>query len=250
MSIRSRRSSTDVLSLLLAAALCLGAAAARAQETSPETVREKARAVLGQGYQQDLPGAPDDEGGDGSRAGGSHRPPGLSSPPGGSGVRTETVGAALSLLVWITLGVLGVAALVLLLTWLIRDFPAWGRRSQKARTGPAAPGAPGQADSRDGPAVTLADAERLASQERWTEAVHSLLLVAIRHLTTRFSIPQSDSRTSREIARLVPLQRESRDAFAGLVRTVEISLFGGVPVGQAEYRASLESVRRLLGSAS
>lgn len=252
MSIRSRRSSTDVLSLLLAAALCLGAAAARAQETSPETVREKARAVLGQGYQQDLPGAPDEEGGDGSGAGGSHRPPGLSSPPGDSGARvaTETVGAALSLLIRITLGVLGVAALVLLLTWLIRDLPSRGRRSQKARTGPAAPGAPGRPDSGGGPAVTLADAERLAVQERWTEAIHLLLLVAIRHLTTRFSIPQSDSRTSREIARLVPLQRESRDAFAGLVRTVEISLFGGVPVGPAEYRTSLESVRRLLGSAS
>ncbi|HEX3126256.1 MAG TPA: DUF4129 domain-containing protein [Thermoanaerobaculia bacterium] len=249
MSIRSRRSSTDGLALLLAAGLCLGSAAVRAQEMSQETVRAKARAVLGQGYQKDLPDNADDEGGEGS--GGSHMPPGLSQPPGDSRSRVSepAIGKAFSLLMWATLGMLGVAGLVLLLTWILRDLPSRGRRS-KARSGPAKPGAPDRPDTERGPGPSLADAERLAIQERWTEAVHLLLLVAIRHLTTRFSIPQAASRTSREIARLLPLQRETSDAFAGLVRTVEISLFGGVPVGPDEYRASLESVRRLLGSAS
>jgi hypothetical protein len=244
MSIRSRRSSTDGLAFLLAAGLFLGSAAIRGQV--PADIQEKARAVLGKGYQQELPGASED--GDGP--GGSSRPPsGLSSPPGDPGAAsTVALDGALSLLIWITLGMLGVAVLVLLATWLIRDLPARGARS---RTRPGqAPGSPERPDPERGPGPTLADAERLAGQERWTEAIHLLLLVAIRHLTVRFSIPQAASRTSREIARLVPLQKEARDAFAGVVRTVEISLFGGLPVGPDEYRTSLESVRRLLGSAS
>lgn len=249
MSTRSRRSSTDGLAFLLAAGLCLGSAAARGQDAPPsqETVRERARTVLGQGYQQDLPGAPEGENGDGP--GDSSRPPsGLSSPPGDPGAAsTAALGGALSLLIQVTLGMLGVAALVLLATWIVRDLPSRGVRS-RTRPGPAPPGSPDRLDPERGP--SLADAERLAVQERWTEAVHLLLLVAIRHLSVRFSIPQAASRTSREISRLVPLQKEARDAFAGLVRTVEISLFGGASVGPDEYRTSLESVRHLLRSAS
>lgn len=248
MSTRSRRSSTDGLALLLAAALCLGAAAARAQEASPETVREKTRAVLGNGYQQELPGGDSGEAG-GGRSGGDGRPPGLSRPPADGGSRgLPGAAGALSLLALITLGVVGVAVLVLLAVWLVRDLPSGGTRARKAGPRPSEPGAPDRPDPERGP--TLADAERLAAQERWTEAVHLLLLVAIRHLTVRFSIPQAPSRTSREIARLVPLQRETRDAFAGLVRTVEVSLFGGAAVGPDEYRTSLESVRLLLGRAA
>jgi hypothetical protein len=145
---------------------------------------------------------------------------------------------------------LGVAVLVLLATWIVRDLPSRGVRS-RTRPGPAPPGSPDGPDLERGPDLaTLEAAERLAAQERWTEAVHLLLLVAIRHLSVRFSIPQAASRTSREISRLVPLQKEACDAFAGLVRTVEISLFGGASVGPDEYRTSLESVRHLLRSAS
>ncbi len=48
------------------------------------------------------------------------------------------------------------------------------------------------------------------------------------------------------MSRLLPLQAEAREAFAGLVRTVEISLFGGLPAGPDDYRTSLERVRLLL----
>lgn len=250
MWIRSRRSSTDRLAFLLAAGLCLcPAARGQAAPAMPTVdVREKARAVLGQGYQQDLPGASEDEGGEG--LGGGFRPPsGLSSPPGdpGSPSRPEAAGGAFSLLIRFTLGALGVAALVLLGVWLFRDLPSRGVRS-RSRPGEAPPGSPDRPDTERGP--TLADAERLAAQERWTEAVHLLLLVAIRHLTVRFSVPQVSSRTSREISRLLPLQREARDAFTGLVRTVEVSLFGGAPVGPDEYRTSLESAKLLLRGVS
>jgi hypothetical protein len=255
MSTRSRRSSTDVLALLLATAgLCLGPAAAWSQDTaapSPASIRERARVVLDKGYQQDLPG--DQEGG-GDGLGGAYRPPsGLSSPPGDSSSRPRpaAAGQALSLLMEVTLGVLGVAALVLLAVWFVRDLPSSGARGVRGARSRTRPGeAPAGDPDRPDPGASLADADRLATQERWTEAVHLLLLVAIRHLSSRFSIPQASSRTSREISRLLPLQREARDAFAGLVRTVEISLFGGVPVGPDEYRTSVESVRLLLGSAS
>jgi hypothetical protein len=62
-------------------------------------------------------------------------------------------GEALTLLVWATLGMLGIAALALLATWVIRDLPSWGwgSRSRKAGPGKAKPGAPdGQPDPEHG----------------------------------------------------------------------------------------------------
>ena len=112
---------------------------------------------------------------------------------------------------------------------------------------PAAPGQPGslaeEPASATGP--SLAEAERLAAEGRWSDAVHALLLIAVRRLCARFSVPQASSRTSRELCRALPLQGEAREAFTGLVRTVEISLFGGTPLGPDDWQSSLERIRRI-----
>jgi hypothetical protein len=78
-------------------------------------------------------------------------------------------------------------------------------------------------------------------------ALHSLLLIAVRRLCARFSVPQVSSRTSRELCRALPLQGEAREAFTSLVWTVEISLFGGTPLGPDDWRMSLERFRRIEG---
>ena len=237
MSTRSPRSSTEgrLLAAVLAAALCLAPGFGRAEERTPDEIRESARSILEQGYQKELPGAeagPEDSG--------------RSAPPrdgGFSGVMVPAVGA-LSFLSLVVLVVLAVVAVALLAVWIARNLP-----SARAKAEPA-PGQDGPAPERPereaGP--SLRDAERLAAEGRWSEAVHALLLAAVGRLCTRFSVPQARSRTSRELYRLLPLQGEAREAFAGLVRTVEVSLFGGTELGPEDYQSSLERFRRIEGS--
>jgi hypothetical protein len=47
----------------------------------------------------------------------------------------------------------------------------------------------------------------------------------------------------------VPLSAEARQAFAGLVRAVELSLFGGAAVGPEEYQENRERFRIVSGGA-
>jgi hypothetical protein len=93
------------------------------------------------------------------------------------------------------------------------------------------------------------EAERLASEGRWAEALHATLLQAIHVLAGRLPWPLPPSSTSRELLRLVPLSAEARQAFAGLVRAVELSLFGGAAVGPEEYQENRERFRIVSGGA-
>lgn len=92
---------------------------------------------------------------------------------------------------------------------------------------------------------TFDEATRLAAEGRYAEAVHALLLAAIRHFAERSRVAIQPSRTSRELVRLLPLGADAREAFSDLVRTVELSLFGGAFVGQEEYERSLARFRDL-----
>lgn len=243
MSIRSPRSSTEVrfLAAALAAALCLAPVAARAEERTPDEIRERARMVLERGYQKNLPGA--EEGPGGSGGGRSGR----SAPPGDGGSVSDMIfpaAGAFAYLSWTLLVVLLIVAVALFAVWIAGNLPS---ARAKAALVPAQDGpAPEQPERETGP--TLRDAERLASEGRWSEAVHALLLAAVGRLCARFSVPQARSRTSRELCRTLPLQGEAREAFAGLVRTVEVSLFGGAELGPDDYQTSLERFRRIEGS--
>ena len=244
MSIRSPRSSTEgwlLVAALLAAALCLAPGSGRAQQRTPDEIRERARSVLDRGYQKDLPGA---EGGPGGSGGERFS---RSAPPGDGGSFSDAMvptANAFSFLSQVLLIVLAVVALVLLAVWISRNLPA-GRSKEKPAPGQDNP-APERPEREMG--TSLRDAERLASEGRWSEAVHALLLAAVGRLCIRFSVPQARSRTSRELYRLLPLQGEAREAFAALVRTVEVSLFGGAELGPEDYQSSLERFRRIEGS--
>ena len=75
--------------------------------------------------------------------------------------------------------------------------------------------------------------------------MHALLIAAIRHFAERSRTSVQPSRTSRELVKLLPLGPDARSAFADLVRTVELSLFGGAPVGAEDYERNLERFRAL-----
>jgi Domain of unknown function (DUF4129) len=242
---RSHRSSPErgtarsfLPALLLAGAILLGAAPAGAapEPAGPGDVQAKAREILSNSrYQPTLPNhgkirKPEDPGDD--------RPV-----PSGSGVGARPVavpvlgaGAALGQILFI---VLAVVVLVLIVLWIGRSLAARMGRREEAAQGDAAAAAPAERE------LQLDDAARLAAEGHYAEAVHALLLAAIRHFAERSRTPVQPSRTSRELVRLLPLGPDAREAFSDLVRMVELSLFGGAPVSAEDYESSLARFRAL-----
>lgn len=135
--------------------------------------------------------------------------------------------------------VLIVVVVLLFVGWLGQSFV---RRRREAPSDEGVQDADEAARERE---PVFDDAARLAAEGRYAEAVHALLLASIRHFAERSRVAIQPSRTSRELVRLLPLGAEAREAFSDLVRTVELSLFGGAPVGREEYEQSLARFRDL-----
>ena len=77
----------------------------------------------------------------------------------------------------------------------------------------------------------------LASRGQLAEAIHALLLGTIDELKRRRGLVASPASTSRELVAELSLNRDARQAFSGLVESVEITLFGGRRASRAEYEA-------------
>jgi hypothetical protein len=224
---------------VLVAVWVLAAAAAAAEVPNAARVNEQVREILADPqYQRDLPGvlehnAEADE----------------AAPTGASGGRSATVpvvqaaGAVASLaqlVIWMMVAV----AVILLVIWLASQLV--GRREREAAA--QAGGTETAEAAADEPAWLPADAARLAGEGRHGEALHVLLLVAIRRLAERSPRGVEPSRTSRELIRLVPLAPDARLSFEALVRLVEITLFGGLPAGAEEYGQGLAHFQAVTGA--
>lgn len=81
----------------------------------------------------------------------------------------------------------------------------------------------------------LEDADRLAGQGRFEEAIHLLLFRSIDDLSTRRPGLVKPALTSRDIAGLETIPPTPREAFARLARAVETTFFGGRPAGEAAF---------------
>lgn len=91
---------------------------------------------------------------------------------------------------------------------------------------------------RPAPAAALAllsDADALAAQGRFAEAVHLLLLRSINDIDGRLPNTVRPALTARDIAGLTKLPAAARPAFGLIARVVESSLFGGQPVDRAVF---------------
>lgn len=133
--------------------------------------------------------------------------------------------------------VAGLGVLVLLAALVVRG------RSRA----PAAAAAPPRGPEPDAPAGPLPDPATLAAAGRYGEAVHALLLAAVRHLERRLHPPPPPSRTGRELVALLPLPPDSRPAFAELVRQSERFTFGGAEIAREEFERSAALFRTLTG---
>jgi hypothetical protein len=173
-------------------------------------------------------------------------PPGLTG--GGGPILLPALGAAAPLAKLVLYALLAAAALLLVLG--LSQAVARRRRRLRGRPDPASAETPEESRKKAPADALLADASRLAAQGLYGEAIHVLLLASIRHLAERSRVSLPESRTSREVARLLPLGPEARPAFDELVRAVERSLFGGLPAGPGDYERNLARFRQLTGRAA
>ncbi len=132
----------------------------------------------------------------------------------------------LKILLWTGL----VVVVVLAATWLARRLGLGARDVEVVEPEPGA--AVGTAP------LPVTNAETLAGEGRFAEAIHALLLDTLGSLSRAARL--APSLTSREIVARFPLAPAARDALAGLVDAVEITWFGGVVPGETEYRRCLE----------
>jgi hypothetical protein len=138
---------------------------------------------------------------------------------------------------------IGLAAIVLALLWVIGREVLRIRLPDRHR--PVTPS--GEGDWRPAPGVALAllsDADALAEQGRYDEAVHLLLLRSIGDIDGRLPNTVRPALTARDIAGLNRLPATARPAFSRIARVVEASLFGGRAVDRdafAECRQAYEA---------
>jgi len=98
----------------------------------------------------------------------------------------------------------------------LRPMPAWQPTAEQAR-------------------LLLRDADALAAQNRFEEAAHLLLLVAIQEIGDRRPGLVLPALTSREIATLDSLSPQARTIFSHIALVVERCIFGGRPLAGADY---------------
>lgn len=89
----------------------------------------------------------------------------------------------------------------------------------------------------DRPEPLLEDADALAREGRYAEAMHALLLLGLALIRRQRAQAIADSLTSREIVRATDLPAGARDALDDLVIRVELGHFGLYPVAPRDYEA-------------
>jgi hypothetical protein len=84
--------------------------------------------------------------------------------------------------------------------------------------------------------IALSEADRLARQGAYGEALHLLLLYCLNEMRRRFGLGLPPSLTSREILGLSVLPEIRRLGLSVIVSAVEVSHFGGRPVDETTYQ--------------
>ena len=84
----------------------------------------------------------------------------------------------------------------------------------------------------------LNEADAMAAQGRYAEAVHHLLFRSIEDIARRRPRLVRPALTSRELAAADGIPASARDLFAGIARLVENSLFGGRPVAADDWNTA------------
>ena len=202
---------------------------ASAWAAAPSAPAEKARAILqGEPYQTDLPFT-----GKEPAATGTVR-------RGRWGREADAPGFSLPIPGLPTLALVGLVILLAVGLALVVSRLA-SRSGARERAAPE-PAAPAVLDRQ----APIEDAEVLAQAGRFGDAIHALLLAALRELARREGSPAaSPAVTSREVLRSATLGSELKAALAPLVTAVESIHFGRATAGLVEYAGCAASYRQL-----
>jgi flagellar basal body-associated protein FliL len=247
------------------AALVLALVASAQDASGRRSASDQAREILESGgYQRELPGAwrsrpansdrpaperSSDRQGTGSRA--ERRPREENVPSSGRTRRGEASAAqgdaaaasseAIARVLWILVIVL---LAVLLIVGIVAAFangraPKLQKLDSIAAQGltPAVPFDPGPRP--------LSEAERLASEGRYSEAIHILLQRTFEALRDHSGLVIAPWMTSRELQRRASIGEDARVALAALVDAVERSLFGVHEAGRDDYERCTAAYRAL-----
>ncbi len=139
------------------------------------------------------------------------------------------------IILWTMLAI-AAAALLWMLWQRLRDGQwAWPRRRRATASGGEAEDdlLPDAAPARR----WLEEADRLAADSRFAEAVHHLLLRSVEDIARRRPQLVRPALTSRDLSRADAIPRDARSLFAGIAQVVERSLFGGRPVDAGQWQA-------------
>ena len=145
----------------------------------------------------------------------------------------SALGGSWSWLQWVVLGVVALAAAVLVARLI-------AARSGRGGAGKAAEAAAAN-DWRPDAAASLAlleDADRLAAEGRFDEATHLLLQRSVSHIAAARPDWVEPSSTARELAALPALPDAARAAFRVITERVERSLFALSPLARADWEAA------------
>ena len=119
--------------------------------------------------------------------------------------------------------------------YALRDnLPGWDRSRRLEEEGSEGDGGLARATMLAG---ARNEADALAAQGRYDEAMHVLLLRAVGELREKLRLSIADSLTAREIERRAPLDVSGKGAFSRIVRAVEHALFGREPADSSAYLA-------------
>ena len=130
-------------------------------------------------------------------------------------------------------GSLATIAIVIFMTWRDNLWSSSRARRLKRSAEESAPSAEPAARMKE----AQVEADELARQGNFAEAMHTLLLRSVEELRRHLGVSIAASLTSREILRHLGLPFEGRSLFADIIGRVEVSYFGGYRPGTDEYTA-------------
>lgn len=140
--------------------------------------------------------------------------------------------------------ILGIAVTI----WSLRDsLPAFSR-SRKIAAREALSAVSSSSSRMEGAQV---EADDLASQGHYGEAMHVLLLKSLGEIRMRLGVSFAASLTSREIVRRLTLPLAGRGALAAIVHSVEQTYYGGRPANREDYvgcRDEFDVLKRALAA--
>ena len=140
---------------------------------------------------------------------------------------------------WVLLAAVIGFGLFVLGRWILRR--AWTGARDEAPGGPAPP------DWSLSPVMAkllLSDADAMAAEGRYAEAIHYLLLRSVGDIAERRPELLTPALTGREISVLPGLPDPARRAFAEIARVVERAVFAGRDVGASDYAACRDEYER------